>query len=167
MGKWTALKKKYPKVIDPEDEYQQKVEKLARTKLALSDVALKEEFIRLKRLKENLQDQITTLTLELKAVESVFISRMEARGGEAQIKFEEGITLYLIDEPEFRVGEPENFRQWIDGDSANAAEFPLTVNANTLKSRLKARMEAGQELPPGTEISWVNTKLGARGLKQL
>jgi hypothetical protein len=162
MGKYTQLKAKYPKV-KLEGDYYEKVFAIKLTLIEKDDRELEAEYVKLRHVKEKLTQALTQVNAELEACEQLFVERFEGRG-ELNQKFEDGLTLYLIDTPDFQVTNEGHFYAWLREDPKHQEEFPLTVHSATLKSRLKARLEAGSPLPPGTELGYIKTGLGARGL---
>lgn len=165
MGKWTALKSKYPKA--PIDGfYQAKIEAIKdafeKEGVTLTDLALKDRYVDLRRAKRRLEEGLAQVNAEITACEQLFLDRFESRG-ETKQTFEDGTTLYLRDEPSFKVGDPAAFYEWVKNVD-HEQEYPLTVHPMTLAARLKDRVEAGDSLPPGVEIGFVKTSLGARGV---
>src|SRR5271166_1386217 len=111
MGKWTSLKKQYPKA--PLDgDYQLKVEAIKTELFNLGDVLLKDKYVELRHYKEKLKEGLSQVNAEIEACEQVFVDRFESRG-ELNQKFEDGLTLYLTDSPNFRVADEGTFYGWL------------------------------------------------------
>lgn len=164
MGKWSLLKAKYPKAPIGDPDYQAKVETVKAALVPLLDVAVKDRFLEALDRKDQLKQELALVNVEIVACEQVFIGRLEGRGQD-NVKFADGLTLYLLDKPTFKVTSPALFWGWLHASGDNEAEFPLTVNPQTLASRCKARLEADVPLPEGVEIGWVDTGLGKRGVR--
>jgi hypothetical protein len=166
MGKWTQLKKNFP-AAQLDSEYQGKVEAIKsdylKTGVCASDESLKTQYVTLRNSKDRINQALAQINAELMACEQLFIEQFEARGTLNQ-KFEDGLTLYIKDDPTFKVVNPEEFYEWLEKDPSRKLEFPLTVHQATIQARLKDRLEQSEPLPPGTEVGYIKTSLGARGL---
>lgn len=167
MGKWSKLKDRYPKA--PVDgDYQAKIDVVLNTpimgKLAarqLKDDDLETLYLGARERKDEVESLLSVVKLEIEAYEQEFANRFVARG-QTTVTFDDGVRLYLRDEPNFIIDE-NKFYDWRESDPANEAEFPAKVNTQTLKSRLKSRLEENQPLPPGTGVGWIDTKIGCQG----
>lgn len=163
MGKWSELKKKYPAAPVGDPNYQAKVDVVKNVLLGKNDDQVRDRYVEALQSKENLKEQLSLANLEIEACEQVFVSRLEGRG-QTNVTFADGLQLYLLDKPSFKITNSLEFVKWLR-DPQNQAEYPLSVNPQTMSSRCKARLEAGSPLPPGVELGWVDTTLGKRGVK--
>lgn len=149
MGKWSHLKKNLVKFEHPPD-YQQKVDEVKQQhKLRdRADVDLCELFGHLKDKKDELEDKVKLLNVELEAVQQELIERMEEQGITG-IKTVEHGNFFLKDDPYSSVQDRSQFHEWI---RTTGQEGLFTVMYQTANGIAKAHLEAGKPLPPGMAV---------------
>lgn len=159
--KWEELKKKYP-MIQLSGEHADKVNAIRAAYRSMSQIELTALFRKKEEAESALEEQLGPIQAELEALEWEIIGRME-EADITQIKYEDGLTFYLSDNPQFKVFDVDAFYQWIQ-DSDLEGEFPRTVNSQTIASRCRERInDRDSQLPAGVEVSEVRTKLCVRG----
>jgi hypothetical protein len=168
VGKYSALKDKLPAFV-PEEAWQAKVEDMKYKILDGADnpedanlAALKAKFVDLKLQKQSLEDEIKDLNISIEALNQLITVRMEA-SGQQNVKFEDGITLYIKDEPLPQVVDRFAFNQWITDTNQQAL---FSVNAKTMSGLVKGLLLEGKPQPPGVEVS-MKTSIAILGLKGL
>jgi hypothetical protein len=177
MGKWSGLKGSYPKA--PLDgTYQEKIEAVlnspaplavlglsetakAFTVRELSDYQLVRLFNQAKAAKEDLEEKIKILTLELTAYTQLLVERYDDQGIE-KATYEDGATVGIHVEPYPVVTDSGKLLAWV---RANDLEAMLSLNYQTLTSLVKDAIENGKLLPDGVDV-YLKDKLSRRGGKE-
>jgi hypothetical protein len=146
MGKWSGLKDKFTAFVqDP--TYQQKVDLEKKTLAKLSRVLRCAKYAAFKRLKEAAEDEIEKLNVKLEALSQLLVDDLE---GEAETKITNDTGTFSIkDEPYPSVKDKLAFHAWV---RSSGQEEILTVNYMTMSAIVKAKIEAGEEIPPGVDV---------------
>lgn len=157
MGKWSHLKQTLPPV--PVDaKFQERVDFL---KGALAGTPLDRvvaQYDALEDEKEKLKQQLSELNAAIEAHNRLLVTRMEDLGLQS-LKLEGGRgSLILLDAPVFKVADLGAFERWVEETQPEI----FTVNAQTREGICKARVEAGEPLPPGIEMTNVRTQVSRR-----
>lgn len=170
MGKWSALKDKYPKLpIDA--DYQAKINLIHGTKYKsesmaegkplkeFTDSELEAFYNATRDVIEKLAEKVAIATLELEAATRLFVDRFED-AGVTSMKFDDGYTISISDEPYPTVRDRVAFRAWV---KKKKMEDMLTMNYMTMSTLIKERLSGmvKEALPNGVDI-YMKTKLSRR-----
>lgn len=146
MGKWQNLRgtvEKFQQEPGWQQEIdQQKAKYVGQSKLQLCG-ELNDEDLAKKRLEEELH-QVNT---RREALNQLILERLEA-DGDQKINNAFG-TFYIADEPYSKVADKQAYLKWIGEQGLDSL---LSVPYQTTNAQVKARLEAGQQLPPGVEV---------------
>lgn len=128
-----------------EPEYQEKVETAKGPFVGLSTAELAREFKRTRLLKKDLEEQVSSLNIELLALSQLLVNDLQGQEL-SKVTLDSGGTVYLKTEVYPATTDKALVRVW-----AIEAEMPeiLTVNYRTLQSIVKERLQEGLDLPPG------------------
>jgi len=152
-GKLSYLKDQLEKAQE-EPSRQEEINKL-KEKLKPEHVgAISEEYRKLYDQKESLKKELSDLQLQLDARIQLLVEHLETFGLN-QIRTEDGgTTLFIKDDVYSSVLNRHEYLSWI---RETGQEDLLTVHYSTMNASIKARLERGQPLPPGTKAFFKQT----------
>ncbi len=146
MGKWQNLRGTIEK-FQQEPGWQQAID-LEKTRFAgFSKLQLCGELNDEDLAKKRLEDELHQVNTRREALNQLILDRLEA-DGDQNIKNAFG-TFWISDEPYSKVADKQQYLRWIGEQGLEAL---LSVPYPTTNAQVKARLEAGQELPPGIEV---------------
>lgn len=165
MGKYTHLRHKVPAYDQSEEAkgmeaWYGKVNAWRLEFLGTTDgehanpAFLAAEYAKRDRLKKDLEEQISSLNIELEALSKLGVECMET-GGMEKIDLSIGGKVGIKDTPYTSVNDRKKIFEWI---KKNKMTEILTVNYQTLSGMNNERLLAGKALIPGTKI-FMKTKL--------
>lgn len=157
-----ASKSKYKHVMDKlqldlgtDPQYQAKVEIVKAKILETTDqhaTALARRYIVVRTQKDKLKDELSSVQLELTAIEQLLALQYEAEGVSSMNV--EGLgTVRVTPEPKAKVADPDAFRQWC---IENGYERALALPWSTTNAVLKQRLLEGLNEPAGVEARYQN-----------
>lgn len=156
MGKWSKLKDTLVKFVQP-DTWQNKIDKVKKEEYAkLGKMELCKEFLRIDTEKEKLKDQLSDLNTREEALNQLMVDFLETEG-DSSVRNIYG-TFFIKDDPYCSVTDKTLFNNWVKGEGM---EDLFSVNYQTTAGLTKARLEAGQNVPPGITV-FMKTSIGHR-----
>lgn len=162
-GKYTSVIDKLPRLTATKSEFdggifQEKVDKKKAEISISSSVALAELICNLRDQKDNLDEQMSVVNLELEAVSQLLVDAYEAEGVET-VKLDRGPSVSVQMEPQIRVLDKEQFRLWcLD----NGMEREMVLPYQTSNGLVKARLLNGEPNPEGADVA-ARPKIVVRG----
>jgi len=162
-GKYDAIIPSLPKMPASDPSYQERVE-AAKAEIPNKDaVAMATEYVRLRKLKDAINDELSAVQLLITAHEQLLDVSQEAEEPgwglygtkDNAIKLASGETVRIQREPAGKVVDREAWRQW---GVANGYERQMALHPGTMNSIVKERLLSGEACPEGTE-AYVYTKV--------
>jgi len=153
MGKWTKLRGKL-EVFQNEPEWQQKVDAFKLQFLGTdntrdaSPAMLGKEYALRKRKKDELEDKIKALNVELEGLSQIIVEVLEDEEIQ-KIELASGQTIGISDEPYPWVADRQKFFAFIKRTGQASL---LTVHFQTMKALVKGYLEQGKPAPPGIKV---------------
>ena len=149
MGKYSHLKGKLTQFVNDDASWTERVD--ARRKKILEDQPTSDVLCGLlmdaKAEKSRLEEQKTSLSCDVEALEKILVERLEDQGL-TQIKTSRG-TFSIKDEPIVQFVDKGELNKWI---RATGQEDLLSVNPKTAEGIVKNMVLEGKEPPPGSKI---------------
>lgn len=181
MGKWSSFKKTL-KRYQPDEKWQLQVDQFKTTPLnqnelmlgqdskqkpiELTDLQLASLYDHARDTKAQAEALVSKLNVIIEGCSQIFVDRFETEGITSK-KFDDGSQLMLNDEPYPFIDTKKNskakdeFYAWL---KKNKLGVLLTLNANTMKSMIKARLLEGKSIPPGIDV-FIKSSISRRGVK--
>jgi hypothetical protein len=184
MGKYSEVVKGLERITDEKPEYQQQVEVVKRSikkelEGAYYAATLAERYRKLRRGekripetdegralvdkmvkafgKEGLEELLSEVNLRITAHEQLMFEQYEVEGI-SSLKFEDGGSLGVQDEPYPQVEDRTSYRKWcID----NGYEEMMQLHPSTTSSIVKERLVNGEDVPTGVKV-FIKSKLVLR-----
>lgn len=165
MGKYDALKGKLP-MFQQEPSFQRKVEEMRnRYQAQHGDLLTSSELARIfnsvRQIKKKLEEEISTVNIELEVLSQLLVENFEA-SGLSKIQLTTGETCYTQTEPYSSVSDQQALLAFI---KKQKMQNLLTLQWQTMNSLNKERLTAGKSPLPGTEV-FLKTAVRLRGGKQ-
>lgn len=180
-SKWAKIKDQYPRIALDSD-YSEKIEAVLNSPMAECELltifgvedkrplrALPFELIvkiynYYRDLKENLENELSTIQLMIEAAEFKVIEHYEANDLLTQ-KFDDGSSITVAPDPVVSVENAQEFYAWIKADPNRIGAFKLAeyVNPQTAKAGVKALLETNQAPPPGVKVFYDNKLTRRKG----
>lgn len=127
--------------FDPNGEHEFSFDRLQKVEKGRRYCAVRDE-------KDELEERIKKLNVELEALSQLLITDMEREGTDL-FRLQTGESLSIKDEPYVSIANKDVFLGWI---KQNNMEDLLTVHYMTMSSMTKDRLVQGLEPPPGLKV---------------
>jgi len=148
VGKWTGACKKFEREPRPRTERQQRVDELVAGFAGWTAAALATKYREVRREKDALEEKLSGVQEMLDAATAAVVSKYDADGLQS-VKLEDGDSVAWNVEPLPSVKDKAAFRAWCVGQGL---EGEFQMHPSTAAALIKARIEEGEELPPGIEV---------------
>ena len=130
-----------------EEGWQQQIDLVKKEHVGLSKLELCSELVDEDHEKKRLEEALQACNTRREALNQLILDKLEAEGDE---KITNGMgTFYISDSPYSAVRDKERYLKWIREQGLEAL---LSVPYPTTNAQVKARLEAGQPLPPGVDV---------------
>ncbi len=152
--RWDKLKERFEPFVDP--TYREKVDE-NRAKFAhlfLGD--LKDEYAKSRLERDDLEDQVSKINIDLMALSQLLVEHLEANGLRS-ISTDAGHVIGTTVEPQITPEDLGKFEEWVSADPS--LDYVWSVNPMTRQSMVKAILDDGddEKLPPGLKITLKTT----------
>jgi hypothetical protein len=162
-GKYDAVLPGLPKLPPSDLDRQEKIEQAKREITNRDAVALADGYIKLRAVKDEYNEVLSTINLRIEAYEQLLAESQEAKAEgwgrygvkENALRLPTGDTVRIQLEPYGKVVDKDTFREWcLEHGYGNQLQlWPSTMNAI-----VKERLLAGEPEPDGTE-AYAYTKI--------
>jgi len=149
MGKYSFLKDKLTRFVDPDGDYNRKIEARKQQLLKNSppNEALCDELATAKAEKKRLEESTSAVNLTITALEKILAERFEDAG---TLKLSTGSgTFSIADDPVIQFPDKHAFNSWV---REQGMEDLLSVHYQTAAGIIKEKLLKGDPLPPGTAV---------------
>lgn len=160
-SKWAKIKDKFPKLGASDD--QGFIEKVAEARMTHGALTLKElmaKYAEIRAQKDELEDQISCLNVDIEALNQLLLEQLEA-AGLTSMKAEDGKNFFMNVEPTVKVIDRGLLEAHIEAHPE--LEYLYGIMWQSLNSLVKEKLEKGEDdsIPPGTEV-YIKTNIRMR-----
>jgi len=163
VGKYDRVLKELPRLPVERTDYQARVD-LAKDAVreALGRPAttseLADTFVKLRREKDDLNEQMSALNLKIEAIEQLTVAAFEAEDVQS-LKMADGASVSVQIAPYAGVKDKETFRLWC---LEQGFAHEMHLHPSTTQGLVKERLLSGEANPPGVEV-FAKSTLVVRG----
>lgn len=154
-GKWSNLKGKVEK-FQQDPGWQSEIEKAKEHYLGFSKLQLCSELSDEDLAKKRVEAELHGINTRREALSQLLLTQLEDEGS-TTIKNAFG-TFFMADEPYSKVADKARYLEWI---AEQGLQSLLSVPYQSTNAQVKARLEAGETLPPGVEV-FIKTQVRRR-----
>jgi len=152
MGKYDRVMDTLARLPREQTDYQSRIDLKKAEIEEKTAAALARRYTMLRASKEQIEESLSPINLELEALVQLMEDSYEAEGLR-KLDMADGGSVALQPEPYASIADKEAYRQWCVSEGM---EHAMHLWPSATQSLVKERLLAGHDAPPGVEVFFKN-----------